>query len=151
MSSYLTFYLVPNKTKTKYIKDEEITIELPQEPLALFSYSRSSNIYQKYWESLNPAYAGDEDKYTELTPDMARRVVRDFEEEELIPAKNRLETLYKIIKESYNDDLANDIISSESYIRELENTLSELKWLANVIVEINYSCGDFQKVLINID
>lgn len=151
MSSYLTFYLVPKKSKTKYTNDGDIVVELPQEPLALFSYSRNTNIYQKYYECLNPAYAGSEDKYTELTLEDALRVIQEFKEEELIPAKNRLNTLYKIIKESYHDDLVSDILSSEEYVKELKLFLNELEQIAIFVKDIYNGYGDFEKVLININ
>lgn len=69
MSSYLTFYLVPKKTRKKYDynKDDghtEIEVELSTgTPLALMSYSRSNDIYRAFNETLNPAYAGMEEKY----------------------------------------------------------------------------------------
>ena len=149
MSSYLTFYLVPKKSKTKYTKDEEIEIEIPQEPLAVFSYCRSDAVYEQYYSSLHPAYAGSEDKYTEITEDDAKSIVRSFEREDLNPAKERLEILYKLFQIKYDNELANDIISLEDYIKGLEYTLSELKYIARFIEEITYS--DFEKVLINID
>lgn len=42
MSSYLTFYLQPAQKKA----------EKPEEPMLLASYSRSSDVYQAFYEEL---------------------------------------------------------------------------------------------------
>ena len=114
MSSYLTFYFVPKKSKTTYKDGEEKEVDLVQEPLRVLTYCRSSEIYQNYYHVLNPAYAGNEEKYTEITESDAERVTKYFLEEKLQPAEKRLESLYKIIKNSYNPDLAEDIVEFES-------------------------------------
>lgn len=53
MSSYLSFYLVPRAH--------------PEEKLLLQSFSRSNEVYQRFSDNLNIAYAGNEEKYTKLT------------------------------------------------------------------------------------
>lgn len=50
MSSYLSFYLVPRAH--------------PEEKLLLQSFSRSNEVYQRFSDNLNIAYAGNEEKYT---------------------------------------------------------------------------------------
>ena len=98
MSSYLTFYLVPKKTRKKYGYDEnEGNTETEEEistgkPLVLFSFSRNNDVYQAYNNSLNPAYAGMEEKYTEVTYEDSQKVVNDFEE----PAQALVEAVIEV-------------------------------------------------------
>lgn len=156
MSSYLSFYLVPKKTKTKYGYDsekghteEEIKVS-EGEPLLLMSYSRSSEVYQSYNDTLNPVYAGDEDKYTELTYEDAKRVIEEFESD-LKKTEKRLSVSYKMLKERYDGELWTEIQSTEEYLDEQKATLEELKHIANLVYECTNKWTDFEKVLINID
>lgn len=157
MSSYLSFYLVPKKTKTKYGYDEEKghteeEIKITEgEPLLLMCYSRNNDVYQAYNDTLNPAYAGMEEKYTELTYEDAKRVVSEFESD-VKKTEKRLEIAYKMLKEGgYHDDLYSEIQSSESYLEEQKESLEELKFIANLVYEATQSWTNFEKVLINID
>ena len=157
MSSYLTFYLVPKKTKKKYDfnKDDgstEIEVELSKgEPLCLMSYSRSSDIYQAYNEELNPAYCGMEEKYTELTYEDTTRVCDAFEKE-MNETKQRLDIDYKMLKEGgYNSDLWEEIQSFEKYLAEQKASLEELKFISSLVYEVTEGYTDFEKVLINVD
>lgn len=152
MSSYLTFYLVPKKTKTKYDKDDkEIKVELTQEPLSLLSYCRSSDIYQAYYENLHPAYCGNEEKYTELTYQNATDVRDTYNEEYVKATDKRLQILYKMLRENYNSDIAEEILSAEEYLSECKSTLELLNTICAIVYEVTEGYGDFEKVLINID
>lgn len=157
MSSYLTFYLVPKKTKKKYDFDKddgstEKEIELSKgEPLVLTSYSRSSDVYQAYNDTLHPAYCGMEDKYTELSYEDSQMVVREFEKE-LIKSKERLDIDYKMLKEGgYNSELWEEIHSWEEYVKEQTSTLEVLKFISSLVYEVYEEWTDFEKVLINVD
>ena len=155
MSSYLTFYLVPKKKKTKYVKEDddwkEVEVELPQEPLTLFYYTRSSDVYQEYYETLHPAYCGSEEKYTELTYNDSQLVVTEFKED-LDKAKKRLEIDYKMLKESgYSSELWDEIHSFEEYVEEKNITLQKLEHISDIVYDICEGYTDFEKVLINID
>lgn len=156
MSSYLSFYLVPKLTKKKYTyedytsKEEEIKIS-EGIPLFLTCYSRNSDVYQAYNETLNPAYGGMEDKYTEVSYEDAKRVATEFEED-LQKSIDRLAINYKILKEGgYNEDIWSEIQSSEEYIKEQKETLQQLNFIAGLIHDITKHTSDFEKVLINID
>ena len=155
MSSYLTFYLVPKKSKTKYVRIEnndivEEKVQLTQEPLALMSYCRSSEIYQAYYENCHPAYAGSEDKYSELTYNESKYVCEEYEDN-ILRTKKRLDSLYKIIKEKYDPELVEEIMSAEDYINECKETLETLRNISRIVYEVTEGYGDFEKVLINID
>ena len=157
MSSYLTFYLVPKKTKKKYDFDKddgstEHEIELSKgEPLVLTSYSRSSDVYQAYNDTLHPAYCGMEDKDTELSYEDSQMVVRDFEKE-LNKTKEHLDVDYKMLKEGgYSSELWEEIHSWEKYVKEQSSTLEVLKFISSLVYEVYEEWTDFEKVLINID
>ena len=157
MSSYLTFYLVPKKTKKQYdySKDDgrtEIEIELSTgKPLRLMTYSRNSDVYQAYYETLNPAYCGMEEKYTDVTYEDANRVVREFEND-IKRTEDTLAVDYKMLKESgYNSDLWEEIQSTEKYLKEQKESLESLKYVADIVREVYDGYNDFEKVLINID
>lgn len=157
MSSYLTFYLVPKKTRKKYDfnKDDghtEIEVELSTgTPLVLVSYSRSNEIYRAFNETLNPAYAGMEEKYTELTTDGCKRVIEDLESE-IKSTEKRLEIDYKMLKEGgYSSELWDDIHSMEKYVSEQKETLESIRHICSLVNECSNGYNDFEKVLINID
>ena len=157
MSSYLTFYLVPKKTKKRYDfnKDDghtETEVELSTgTPLALVSYSRSNDIYRAFNETLNPAYAGMEEKYTELTTDGCKRVIEDLESE-IKSTEKRLAINYKMLKEGgYSSELWEDIHSMEDYLSEQKETLESIKNICSLVYECTEGYNDFEKVLINVD
>ena len=157
MSSYLSFYLIPKKTRKKYHYDPEngnTTEEVKLSegvPLLLMSYSRSNGVYQAYNETLDVAYAGTEDKYTELSYEDAKRVVDEFEED-LKKSERGLEINYKMLKESgYSPELWEEIHSTETYLDEERETLEELKNIQNLVYEIAKDFTDFEKILINVD
>lgn len=156
MSSYLSFYVVPKKEKENCYWDSSEAdtnkiIKLSEGvPLFLMSYCRNSNIYQAFNDALNPPYAGNEEKYKEITSEDTKRVVEYFESKVNI-TKQRLEIDYKILKEGgYSPELWEDIQSMEELLKEEEESLDELKFLQYLIGEI-ISYSDFEKVLINID
>ena len=157
MSSYLTFYLVPKKTRKKYdySKDDghtETEVELSTGlPLALMSYSRNNEIYRAFSETLNPAYAGMEEKYTELTTDGCKMVIEDLEND-IKSTEKRLAINYKMLKEGgYSSELWEDIHSMEDYLSEQKETLEEVKYISRLVYECTEGYNDFEKVLINVD
>lgn len=151
MSSYLTFYLVPKKEKNKWDGEEDKKVTLTQEPLSFLSYSRSSEIYQAYNEAINPiAFCNEGNEYTELTVEKANEVVRECEKS-IKDAEDSLKIEYKILKEGgYSNEVWVEIHSKEDYLKELRETLSELKFIAYVVEECTSNFNDFEKVLINI-
>jgi glucosamine 6-phosphate synthetase-like amidotransferase/phosphosugar isomerase protein len=151
MSSYLTFYLVPKKTKKKYSNGEEIEIELSTEPLSFIYYCRSSDIYQAYNDNLHPAYCDSEDKYTELTYQDAMSVVKEYEKD-VKKTRKRLELDYKILQKSgYSEEMWEEIHSFEEYLEKQEQVLKDLNYIAEIVYDITEGVSDFEKILINID
>ena len=144
MSSYLTFYLVPKKDKGE-----------AKEPLALMSYSRNSDIYQAFYENINVAYIGNDDKsnYTELTKEMVDDIVyavkKDYDEAQ--KSFNARMDAYRSVKlegEAF-DEYVEDFQSTTVYLKELEETIIRIELIASIVNDLEYS--DFEKILINID
>lgn len=154
MSSYLTFYLVPKKTRTKHNNDgtsEEIEISKGV-PLSLMSFSRNSNVYQSFYEYLCPVYIGNnEPKYDELDIkdiDIIIERLRDELDESRKLHQNKIKVL-KELETSLDRDTLNQLIEEEDILTEKEADLNEIMWLKSFFSNIEYS--DFEKVLINID
>ncbi len=158
MSSYLNFYLLPKKSKKSYTYTEnggniEEEIKLTEgKPLLFDSYSRSDDVYQSFNDTLNIAYAGDEEKYTDVTLDDVKRVIDNFEVD-IDKTKKRLEVNYKMLKEGgYHGELYVDIQSSEEYLQTQTDTLKRLRYIQYLVSVCTDSiCGDFEKVVANID
>ena len=144
MSSYLTFYLVPKKDKAE-----------AKEPLSFLSYSRSSNVYQAFYENISVAYIGNSDKpnYTELTKELINKVINTVKTDYNDTQKNfaaRMEA-YKAIKLEGKafEDYVDDFQSTTLYLEELKESVIQIEFIASIIEDLDYS--DFEKVLINID
>lgn len=141
MSSYLHFYLMPQKATDK------------DKPLLFTSYNRSSPVYQRYWEEIHPVYSENEVKYTELTSSMAKDVA-NAARKELERAKDAhnnaveaFQRLTNITNQQVNEYIGN-YKDSKEFIQELEEEVVELETISQWVSEIEFS--DFQKVLINI-
>ena len=132
MSSYLSFYLVPRVH--------------PEEKLLLQSLSRSNEVYQRFSDNLNIAYAGNEEKYTKLTISDVESVIQDIDAD-ITKAETR-RTEYE--KFCYgNPESIEEIISTKEYIRDLQSTRDYISFIRDVLTDLDYS--GFSDVLCNID
>ena len=132
MSSYLSFYLVPRAH--------------PEEKLLLQSFSRSNEVYQRFSDNLNIAYAGNEEKYTKLTISDVESVIQDIDAD-ITKAETR-RTEYE--KFCYgNPEAIEEIISTKEYIRDLQSTRDYISFIRDVLADLDYS--GFSDVLCNID
>lgn len=132
MSSYLSFYLVPRAH--------------PEEKLLLQSFSRSNEVYQRFSDNLNIAYAGNEEKYTKLTINDIESVIQDIDAD-ITKAETR-RTEYE--KFCYgNPESIEEIISTKEYIRDLQSTRDYISFIRDVLTDLDYS--GFSDVLCNID
>lgn len=132
MSSYLSFYLVPRAH--------------PEEKLPLQSFSRSNEVYQRFSDNLNIAYAGNEEKYTKLTISDVESVIQDIDAD-ITKAETR-RTEYE--KFCYgNPESIEEIISTKEYIRDLQSTRDYISFIRDVLTDLDYS--GFSDVLCNID
>ena len=136
MSSYLTFYIKPKEEGSK--------------PISLISYSRNSEIYQYFKDSINPAYIGngDEMNYTELTVSDINKVI-EYLKDNIDKAKARL---YEYEKHaSGNLEIIEEILNQKDYLNDLGITLYQIYFIQNIVEESTYSWNDYNKVLCNID
>lgn len=132
MSSYLSFYLVPKAH--------------PEERLLLQSFSRSNEVYQRFFDNLSIAHAGNEEKYTKLTVSDVESVIRDLDDDIAKAEARRVE--YEKFCHG-NSELIEEMISTKEYIRDLQSTRNYISFIRDILVDLDYS--GFSDVLCNID
>lgn len=154
MSSYLTFYLVPKKTRVicKEGKEEEVKVS-EGIPLPLIMYTRSSNIYQLFYEEIHPVYAGLEEKYTTLTIEKMKDLLNTYRRE-IAEDEEHYRNKVQVIRELGGNLEAvniNELIEDSNLIKEKKETLSELEFISSLVHDVEFGYTGFEKVLINID
>lgn len=132
MSSYLSFYLVPKAH--------------PEERLLLQSFSRSNEVYQRFFDNLSVAYAGNEEKYTKLTVSDVESVIRDLDND-IAKAEARRAEYEKFCHG--NSELIEEMISTKEHIRDLQSTRDYISFIRDVLADLDYS--GFSDVLCNVD
>lgn len=132
MSSYLSFYLVPKAH--------------PEERLLLQSFSRSNEVYQRFFDNLSIAYAGNEEKYTKLTVSDVESVIQDLDGNIAKAEARRVE--YEKFCHG-NSELIEEIISTKEYIRDLQSTRDYISFIRDILTDLDYS--GFSDVLCNVD
>ena len=132
MSSYLSFYLVPRVH--------------PEEKLLLQSFSRSNEVYQRFSDNLNIAYAGNEEKYTKLTISDVESVIHDIDAD-ITKAETRRSEYEKFCYG--NPESIEEMISTKEYIRDLQSTRDYISFIRDILADLDYS--GFSDVLCNID
>ena len=132
MSSYLSFYLVPKAH--------------PEERLLLQSFSRSNEVYQRFFDNLSVAYAGNEEKYTKLTVSDVESVIRDLDDDIAKAEARRVE--YEKFCHG-NSELIEEMISTKEYIRDLQSTRDYISFIRDILADLDYS--GFSDVLCKID
>lgn len=115
MSSYLNIY----------VKKEE-----QDKPVLICSYSRNSDIYQGIYESINPAWAGDKEVYTELYSNDINKIIEEIKE--TILSINKSISAYKEMCNG-NMEIINEIISQEECLDELKVTLGSFYFLSAIV------------------
>lgn len=136
MSSYLNVYLKKKESPN-------------DSPLLFMSFSRNHPIYQAIVETINPVWAGNEDKYTELTYDNLTDCINtlDTDIEHIISKINEYE---KAIIKNPKNEIIDQLVSYKEMYNEMEDNSSNLvfmRWFTDNIIK-GYS--DFSKVLCNI-
>lgn len=132
MSSYLSFYLVPKAH--------------PEEKLLLQSFSRSNEVYQRFFDNLSIAYAGNEEKYTKLTVSDVESVIQDLDGD-IAKAEARRAEYEKFCHG--NSELIEEMISTKEYIRDLQSTRDYISFIRDILTDLDYS--GFSDVLCNVD
>lgn len=137
MSCYLNIYLVPKSEESRKSK-----------PIFLTQYSRNTDIYSALTENMVVPYVMDKDVYANLTPSIMQEVKHDVEKS-ISTMKNRTDTLYKMLEKNYNEDLKNNIVQSEDFIKELQEQLKVVENIKYIVDEVNSDWSDFEKVVVN--
>ena len=133
MSSYLNFYLVPK--------------EQPDKKLAFLSYSRSHEVYQRFSDNLNIAWAGDDELYTEITSADIDVILKDIDED-LSKANARRENYEKFCYG--NPETIEEIVSIKEYIQELQHGKEYISFIGDIISDMSFKECAFCKLLCNI-
>ena len=93
-------------------------------------------------------YVMDKDVYADLTPSIMQKVKHDIEKS-ISTMRSRTNTLYKMLEKNYNEDLKDDIVSSEDFIKELQEQLKVVENIEYIVGEVNSDWSDFEKVVVN--
>lgn len=139
MSSYLSIYIVP-KRKSLGEKKKHIV---------LASYSRSTDIYQYFYENIHPAFVGnnEETPFTTLTKENIGEVLKDFNED-ITNANTRLTEYEKYA--ANNPDYIGEIIEQKEYINNLQYWRNKVSFIEDILDEKD--CYDeIEEVCCNID
>lgn len=150
MSSYLNFYLVPQKVTS--FGEKEIKLS-EGKPILFLSISRASDVYRAFNECLNVKFIGmgDEPEYQELTTEMVNDVIREWQSD-IEDTENTLSVNYKMLNNGAKpEDLWEDIHGLEKYLKEQKETLAELNNIRRWVSECLEGYNQIEKVLINVD
>lgn len=118
----------------------------PEERLLLQSFSRSNEVYQRFFDNLSIAHAGNEEKYTKLTVSDVESVIRDLDDDIAKAEARRVE--YEKFCHG-NSELIEEMISTKEYIRDLQSTRDYISFIRDILADLDYS--GFSDVLCNID
>lgn len=136
MSSYLNIYL-----KRK---------ENPEgSPLLFMSFSRNHPIYRAVVEAIAPVWAGNEDKYTELTYDNLTECINSLDEE-TNHIVNKIVEYEKAVLKNPKSDIIEQLVEYKELYKEMENDNSNLVFIRWFTDDITKGYSDFSKVLCNI-
>lgn len=139
MSSYLNIYLVP-KRKDKE-KDEK-------QYLLLTSYSRSSDVYEAFYENINPAFAGNEEKYTTLSKENVQSALNDVSKS-INLTKEKLKLYEKYASD--HPDYIQSIIDEREVLKDYEQTYGDVAFISDIVSDTIEGYNSFEEVCCNID
>ena len=139
MSSYLSIYVVPKRKSPEESKQH----------ILLASYSRDTEMYQKFWENANPAYIGDgKDKYTTIGKNEITEALRAFDEE-IRRFTATLTEYEKYAKD--NPDYIQSIIEYKEEIANMQYWRNKTAFIEDMIDDADLECSDIEEVCCNID
>lgn len=136
MSSYLTIYVRPDKDV---------------EPIPLVHFTRSSEIYQSFYESINPVYIGlgDTCEYTELTESLVSIVLHQLQSELRI-AQTRLSEYEKHV--DGHMEIIEEILNQHEYIDDIVYAIHQTEFILDMVKDADYVIeGPKRTILCNID
>ena len=123
MSSYLSFFIVPKRKSDKE----------PKKHIILAAYSKNSDIYQYFDESIHPVWSGNEEKYTTLTSEDINYVLKDLSKD-IDRLQKRLTEYEKYAKD--NPEYIDDILALKESIQDLSYWKSKVSFLADILDDI---------------
>lgn len=136
MSSYLNIYL----------KRKE---NLEGSPLLFMSFSRNHPIYRAVVEAIAPVWAGNEDKYTELTYENLTECINTLDTD-IGNLVNKINEYEKTILKNPKSDIIEQLVEYKELYKEMENDNSNLVFMRWFTDDITKGYSDFSKVLCNI-
>lgn len=168
MSSYLNIYgrLRSDLYEVKRLKDRDYH---KQDDIILFdSHSRNSEIYGIVSDTINPVWAGDEEKYTILNESNINNCIEECKKRiaflekcitDNIKRKSEyikyLQSLPKILSyDEYVEHITEEYNDYDDTKEEIENCkycLSQLEILSSLINTCSIGCSGFSEILCNID
>lgn len=142
MSSYLSIYIVPKKKSDKEEKRH----------ILISSYSRNTEIYQRFSENINPVFIGMESSkgeipYTTIGKEGISAIMRDFDSD-INSAKSHL-----IEYEKYalnNPKYIQEIISTKDYISDLQYWRDKTSFIEDMVNDVGFNDA-IEEVCCNID
>lgn len=136
MSSYLTIYIRPAEDS---------------EPIPLVHFTRSTEIYQAFEESVHPAYIGigDETHYTELTEALVDSVIQYL----YIDLRNAEARVLEYEKHADGHmDIIEEILHQHEYIDDLKYAIHQAEFILDLVHTTEYPCSGVKRtILCNID
>lgn len=139
MSSYLNIYLVPKR------KDKE---KEKKQYLLLTSYSRSSDVYEAFYENINPIFVGNEEKYTTLIKEDVQNILNDVSKS-INLTKEKLKLYEKYA--SNNPDYIQSIIDEREVLKDYEHTYGDVAFIMDIVSDTLDDYNSFEEVCCNID
>lgn len=138
MSSYLNIFLVPKRKDKKEKKRY----------LLLSSYSRSSDVYEVFCETINHVRSENEDRYTVLTKVNMLEILDDLNES-IKSVKERLDLYDKYARD--NPDYIQEIISTREVLQDYQSTCNTVEALKNILDDTVDGHNDFEEMCCNIN
>ena len=138
MSSYLNIYLVPKRESKREKKQY----------LSLLSYSRSSDIYEAFYENMPIAFIGSEVKYTTLTKVNMQEILEDLSKN-IKSTKERLELYEKYASD--NPDYIQSILDERDVLKDYEATYGDVSCIKSIVDDTIDGHNSFEEVCCNID
>lgn len=136
MSHYLSIYVKPKVSS--YDNEETIAKKKAVEPLCIACYTGSNNIYQLFRDNGIDCYVGngDVENTSPLTNDKINLLKEDVSRD--IKTVKKKIIVYDKLQRLTNEQVE-DLISSQDYLEELEETLKGVEWLGELLSQCDWN------------
>lgn len=142
MSSYLSIYIVPKRKKETEKKQYQL----------ITSYSRNTEMYQVFYENVNPVFIGVEGrkdaKYTKIEPHHIQDIKQSLDSE----IANLTASITEYEKyAAKNPEYIQEIINDKTYLKEREALKNKVSFLEDILDDISYETSDIEGMYCNVD